>query len=293
MPRVAVLADIHGNLPAFDAVLKDAEHMGVDEIALAGDLVGRGPEGNAVVQRAIHLGLKSVRGNHEDYLLSFHRREVPEGWLTAEEWGCSRWMAAELDEDALAYLEAMPFSMVSTAAPRLQIFHGSPASNNEGLGVWTDTSLVKNYLDDLDADVMVCGHTHRPASWNFDGRMVVNVGSVGLPFNGDTRAQYAILSENSGSWSVEFRQVEYDQAALFAAYESTGFETHGGATAALLRHEVVTARPHLVPFLKWAEALGVAPLLSEVPRFLASFDPEMSLKEQIRRLRDLQTDPVG
>jgi hypothetical protein len=86
MPRIAILADIHGNTPAFDAVAADIDAVAPDEVIVAGDLVGRGPQGNAVVERVIARGWRSVRGNHEDYLINFRRNRVDPTWLISEDW---------------------------------------------------------------------------------------------------------------------------------------------------------------------------------------------------------------
>ena len=74
--RIAVLADIHSNLRALDAVVDDIATRGVDEVVVGGDIVGRGPQGAAVVDRVRELGWPSVRGNHEDYLVAFSREEL-------------------------------------------------------------------------------------------------------------------------------------------------------------------------------------------------------------------------
>ena len=281
MTRIAVIADIHGNLPALDAALDDIADQGVDEVLVAGDLVGRGPQGSAVVRRVREAGLPAVRGNHEDYLLSFRRREVPEGWLEAREWAASRWMAAELTDDDEAFLDALPFTMTSPSEPELRLFHGSPRSYNEGLGHWTARRVLLDHLGGIDEHVLVCAHTHRAGLWEFEEGIVANVGSVGLPFNGDPRAQYAIFEGSGRRWSVRMRQVDYDRDAFLETYRSSGFYEAGGATARLLELEVRTARPHLVPFLKWAEFEGVEPVLDHLAAFLDSFDPTGSLRDFI------------
>ena len=107
MARVAILADIHGNLPALKAVIRDLDQQQVDEVVLGGDLVGRGPQGSAVLGVARERGWRSIRGNHEDYLLAFRRTDVPESWLTARVWSAARWMAAELSEQDVREMESM------------------------------------------------------------------------------------------------------------------------------------------------------------------------------------------
>ena len=93
MTRLAVLADVHGNMPALEAVIEDIESHGVDEVLVGGDLVGRGPEGSLVTRRIRELGWPSIRGNHEEYVLTFRKGEVPADWLEAKEWAAARWMA--------------------------------------------------------------------------------------------------------------------------------------------------------------------------------------------------------
>lgn len=279
MTRIAVIADIHGNLPALEATLDDIAAERVDEVLVAGDLVGRGPQGSAVVARVRQAGLPCIRGNHEDYLLSFRRREVPEGWLEAREWAASRWMAGELTDADEAFLDALPFTTTSELEPQLRLFHGSPRSYNEGLGHWTSREVFLEHLRGIDEHVLICAHTHRAGVWEFDEGIVANVGSVGLPFNGDWRAQYAVFEGSAQRWAVQMRQVAYDRDAFLATYRSSGFFEAGDATARMLELEVRTARPHLVPFLKWSEYAGLEPVLEHVEDFLEVFDPHASLRD--------------
>ena len=111
MTRIAVLADIHGNMPAFEAVLDDLSHQQVDEVLVGGDLVGRGPQGSRVVRRVRALGLPAIRGNHEEYLLEF-RGELSDERREAEEWAAARWMAAELEEDDVHLPLGLAFLLV-------------------------------------------------------------------------------------------------------------------------------------------------------------------------------------
>lgn len=290
MSRIAVLADIHGNVPALEAVLADIAAQEVDEVLVGGDLVGRGPEGTRVVERIAGLGVAVIGGNHEDYLLGFRRREVPEEWLHAEQWAASRWMAAELSDEAAAWIDGLPFSVVAETAPDLRLVHGTPASNQEGIGPWTREDEIDRYLEAVAEPLLVCAHTHRPLERRRGGRLVVNVGSVGLPFNRDRRAQYAVFEQCGGSrrdgWEVELRQVDYDRQRIFDIYESSGFLAEGGVTARLLAMELEHATPLLVPFLKWAEVKGVEPAEEALGAFLDFHRPEDSLRDFFARLME-------
>ena len=285
MTRIAILSDIHGNMPALEAVLDDLAGQAVDEVLVGGDLVGRGPEGSKVTKRIRSLGFPAIGGNHEDYLLDFRNGKVPDEWLDAEEWSAARWMAAELDDDDVEYLAGLPFSI---GRPGLRLVHGTPSTNREGIGPWTGDDEMAGYWGAVEEPVLVCAHTHRPLLRQLEGGLVVNIGSVGLPFNRDRRAQYVIFtSEPGGGWEVEPRQVPYDLDQIFDIYETTGFLAAGGITAQLLHMELEHATPLLVPFLEWAKVLEVTPNAAQLERFLESFQPGQSLREFFSRLRQL------
>lgn len=286
--KIAVVADIHGNMPAFRAVIADLARLDPEEILVAGDLVGRGPEGTSVVRRIMELGWPCLRGNHEDYLLGFIRDEVPAEWWHNEEWAASRWMAAELGPEEVRYIEELPPRLRPNSAPGLLVVHGSPRSNNEGLGPWTTDRQLAQHLESIDEPLLVCGHTHRPMDRQLAAGRVVNVGSVGLPFNRDQRAQYGLFAFDGEQWSVELRGVPYDSDELLAAYQTTGFLESGGVTAQLLELEVRNAAPFLVPFLKWARLLERQPTITLIPEFLDFYDPDEPLHDFFLRLESLR-----
>ncbi|MEE8523990.1 MAG: metallophosphoesterase family protein [Thermoanaerobaculia bacterium] len=282
MIRLAILSDIHGNVPALDAVLDDIAAQHVDEVLVGGDLVGRGPQGSTVVKRIRRLGFESIGGNHEDYLLAFRRGEIPADWRTTEEWAAARWMAAELDVEDAAYVEALPFSL---ARPGLRLVHGTPKSNRQGIGPWTEDAALRRQLGRVEESLLVCAHTHRPLIRELEDGMIVNVGSVGLPFNRDQRAQYAIFERGGDGWGVEPRQVAYDLREILRIYETSGFLAAGGVTARLLRLELEHATPLLVPFIEWTRATGVDASIRRLDDFFAVFQPGQSIRDFFRDLR--------
>jgi putative phosphoesterase len=285
---IAVIADVHGNVPALEAVLDDVLRQAPDEVLVGGDLVGRGPEGSRVVRRVREMGWRGVRGNHEDYLLGFRRQDVPRAWLHTDEWSASRWMVAELTDADVAYIDSLPLSIHSLVAPNLCLVHGSPRSNNDGLGSWTTDEQLEDHLGNIDGDVLVCGHTHRSMRRELGGGLVVNTGAVGLPFNRDRRAQYAILHVGPEGCTTEFRKIGYDVARTVGVYESSGFLEHGGVTARLLRMELENAVPFLVPFTKWAEVERRPIEESQLDPFLDFYNPDEPMRTFIERLAALR-----
>ena len=284
MTRIAILADIHGNIPALEAVIADISRQAIDEVLVGGDLVGRGPQGSAVTRRVRELGWPSIRGNHEDYVLTFRRGEVPSDWLEADEWAASRWMAEELSEEDAKYLDSLPLSFTSRLQPELKLVHGSPSGPNDGIGPWTTDRQMEAHAGSVRESLLVCAHTHRPLDRTFSTGRIVNVGSVGLPFNGDQRAQYGIFEFANNQIDVQFRRVDYDLNATLKIYESTGFLAAGGVTAQLLKMELEQAEPFLVPFLQWAATLGVDPVGSNIRLFLDFYDPKEPMRSFATRL---------
>lgn len=274
MPRIAVLADVHGNVPAFRAALADLDRQRVDEVLLGGDLVGRGPQGSRVVALARERGWRAIRGNHEDYLLQFRRGEIPAEWRHDAAWSAARWMAAELEDYDVPYLESLPLSLRAESIAAVRLVHGTPASNCDGIGPWTSDDRMLAHLTEIEEDVLVCAHTHRPLDRRFPTGRVINVGSVGLPFNRDRRAQYMILEERDGEIEAELRKVDYDLKEVFEVYESSGFLAAGGVTARLLLLELENAAPFLVPFFAWASSEGLSPEERLLDRFLTLYDPD-------------------
>ena len=259
--RIAVLADVHGNLPALEAVLADAEHHAVDELIVNGDLVNRGPQGAAVVARLTALGARLTLGNHDDLMRMLVDRDpaLPEEFHGAPFWSANRWCAAELEgAGRLDALRALPMttSLRPAGAPRVLIAHGTPRHYREGLGRRSSDATLSEILEMHPTDVLVGSHTHQPMARRWGRTLVVNSGAVGSPFNGDGRAQYLWLTLVDGAWRPEFRRVAYDQGASLEAYESSGYLAAGGLLARLFRDEVRDARSYLVPFQMWAGSSG-------------------------------------
>lgn len=268
MSRIAVISDIHGNVAALDAVMDDLREVAPDEVLVGGDLVGRGPEGRAVVRAIEASGWRGVRGNHEDYLLNFIRRQVPADWLEIEEWAASRWMAAELAADDVAYIDRLPMAIRSDIDASVVLTHGTPRANNEGIGPWTPDDELAHHVAALPGRVLVCGHTHRAMVRQHGSTLVVNAGSVGLPFDGDRRASYAVIDLAADGPRAHIRRVDYALDNALAAYDRTGFRSAGGATSHMLTLELEYARPHLVPFIAWCATQGYRALPEHIDAFL-------------------------
>ena len=290
---IAVISDIHGNIPALEAVIDDLRAQQVDEILVCGDLVGRGPQGHAVIRRIVDLGWPCLKGNHEDFLERIRQARLRETDLAPSTWPALQWMAADLTAEDDAFIAALPLTLTSASDPRVRLFHGTPSSFSRGIGPWTPNSEFSRCWEAVEETVLVVAHTHRTLQRSVASGLVVNVGSVGLPFNGDTRAQYAIIGEHRDEWEVTFRRVEYDQEAFLKVFETTGFLSAGGSYSALLRREVETARSHLVPYMKWCELTKREFTPASLELFLSELIPGESQAAFFERIRVTQKNDDG
>ena len=205
--RVAAISDIHGNLPALEAVLDEIERAGVDAIVVAGDTVS-GPWAAEVFDRLVTSGALIVRGNADRLGL-----EGDEGPLGI-------WSAERLGDDRLATVATWPLTLEVEVAGlgRVLVCHSTPASDEAIYTRITPDDELGRLFADVDADVVVCGHTHMQYDRALPGGpRVVNAGSVGFPYEGARGAYWALLGPD-----LELRRTDYDVEAAVAASQALG-----------------------------------------------------------------------
>lgn len=249
--KIAVLADIHSNFAALEAVVADIQRANPDHVIVAGDFANRGPEPEPVMQLLEKLRWPLLRGNHEDYVLGQAGPSKASNLAEAAMWQPARWTA----ERTRPYHEMMAGLPLHTTlrAPdgsEVWITHGTPRANYEGIYPGTSDADLAAMLLTVNAPLICVAHTHFPLIRRLGGSLVVNVGSVGLPFNGDWRAQYGLMEWQSGEWQVDLRAIEYDRDRTMAAFEANGFLAGGGPMARLIQNEVRDSRPYLGGFVK-------------------------------------------
>jgi predicted phosphodiesterase len=266
------LADIHGNFPALEAVTAHLEQWQPDRIVVAGDIVNRGPRSLdclRFVQNKQHSqGWLTVRGNHEDYVITQARPNAPRSGPTFEVFRNVYWTYQQLDGDVSALIE-MPFQqdLPGPNGRDICITHASLLGIRNGIFVKTPDEELRQKIEPTSA-LFCVGHTHIPLIRCIDHTLVVNAGAVGLPFDGDTRACYAQAQWQGGHWSVEIIRLEYDRNQAEHDFFETGFMTDSGALALLIFDEFRSARSHLY---LWTELYQTQVLAGE-----------MSMKESVQ-----------
>ena len=220
--RIAALYDIHGNLPALDAVLAEVDLLDVDAIVVGGDVVP-GPMMAETVARLRGLGDRAhfVMGNGDREVIDAFDAG-PEAAADAEESPFSRftaWAAARLDRadrDVLARFAPVVRLEVDDLGPTL-FCHGSPRSDTEMITALTPPERLAPMLADVAEQIVVCGHTHHQFALGLDGRRVLNAGSVGMPYQGAAAAFWLLLGPEA-----ELRRTDYDVEGALETLRATG-----------------------------------------------------------------------
>src|SRR5215468_1059019 len=228
--RVALISDIHGNDLALSAVRESIAREGVDQIVCLGDVATLGPRPGAVLAMLREMGCPCIVGNHHAFLLEpelVHEYAKVPIVVEAVDWTRSQLSAGDLEmvRGFVPHIE-IPLSGEAT----LFLFHGTPRSHMEDLLATTPPDDLDRMLDGRRAAVMAGGHTHVQMLRQHRGALLVNPGSVGMPFREYVEgraptlmahAEYAIVEARGGDVGVTLRRVHLDRSALRRASEGS------------------------------------------------------------------------
>ena len=229
--RIALLSDVHGNLPAFEAVLADVEAVGAEEICCLGDLVGYGAEPNQCVELARIRCELSLAGNHDLVVTG----EIDIADFSSSAALAAQWTRDNIDAAALDFLKSLRPERDDRA---IGLYHASPRDP-----VWEyvlSTWQADECMDLMEPRVGAVGHSHvalwfrregegqvegAPAEGGLehdlsDGEWLINPGAVGQPRDGDPRAAWLLL--DTEVWSAEWRRIEYPIEEAASAIEEAG-----------------------------------------------------------------------
>jgi predicted phosphodiesterase len=220
--RYVLLGDVHGNLPALEAVLADAATRDADAAFHLGDLVGYAPWPGEVVELLRAQGIAGVAGNYDSTVATDYRhcgcryedaRQEELSHISYE------WTRQHTGAATKRWLGSLPFRMDvrplggHVSGPKLTLVHGNAVLNTF---YWTEDrddafcTRMAEMLGSREGDVVAFGHTHKPWHRVVGGIHFVNTGSVGRPKDGDWRACYVVLEFADGAVRVEFVRVAYD-----------------------------------------------------------------------------------
>jgi len=220
---VAVVTDIHGNLTAFEAVVADLRRMSPDLVLHGGDLADPGSSPIDVVDRIRDLGWRGVMGNTDEMLVRPSSLEdfASQSSAPPTMWSAIRLIASstrsKLGDQRLAWLSELP---LVTTLPGFALVHAEPESCWRAPAADATDAELETIYGSLGQPIVAYGHTHRPAIRSLTGHpeLLINTGSVGLPYDGDPRASYLLLDGTTPS----IRRVEYNVEKELKALSSCG-----------------------------------------------------------------------
>jgi len=244
--RVAVLSDTHGNVVALDAVLAELDATGpYDVVLMGGDFAFGGPNPAECIDRIRERGFLAVRGNTDEFIVELasggriparvaeeSQRHTASGALLQR----YRWAVERLVEEQVAYLASLPlaWSLPAPGGRALTVVHATPWNAHDTVPEGASEGLACRMLDQAGGQALAYGHIHVQYQRRVNGRLLAAIGSVGLPFDGDPRAAYAVFTTEPDGWAVEFRRVAYPLEQAIESLLASGMP--GAETqAAILR----------------------------------------------------------
>ena len=223
---VAVITDIHANLPALQAALGRIEELRIETVYCGGDLVGYGPHPNEVCALLARRRIPTIYGNY-DYAIArdlddcgcFYPtprdREIGEQSIA--------WTLAHTNERSKDFMRELPFDLrFELGGKRVRLVHGSPRKVNEYLLEERSPATFGRIAALGDCNVLLFGHTHKPWVREYGRVLFVNCGSVGKPKDGDPRASFAVLEPGNGLAQVGIERVAYNAEAVAAEMRRVG-----------------------------------------------------------------------
>jgi putative phosphoesterase len=231
MTKLAIFSDIHGNLPAFEAVLEDIQNQGIDNLLCLGDAANFGPQPKETLERLRALACPVVMGNTDDSLLKPRTladiKEPNENTLFFLE--VENWCTEQLDEHDRTFIRTFqPTVALDLDKLNLLSYHGSPKSYHDQIIATTPEEILNSYFEKAKANLYTGGHTHEQFVRRYFQARVMNPGSVGLPYiykkdgteMGPLFAEYVVL-ETTPEVNITFKRIPYELEKLAKAVRAS------------------------------------------------------------------------
>ena len=222
--RIAFISDIHGNANALDAVLKDIQNRQVERVYVLGDIAYRGPEPQRSVDLVRSLDTFVIKGNADEWVVrGVEQGEVPDHVL--EMMRLERdWIYSQMDQESIQYLNDLPTELkLEAEGVHIHAYHATPDNLFDIVLPHESEELIRTKMMVKDADLYVYAHIHRPFIRYINGKCIINLGSVGLPFDGLPKASYALIDIHEGSFQTSIVRVDYDIQKTIQQFEESDY----------------------------------------------------------------------
>jgi predicted phosphodiesterase len=256
MTRIALLSDIHGNLPALERVMADMKQFAPDQVVVAGDMVNWGPFSAEVLQVVYDKRWTMIRGNNEYYCINAVPPRKPESWA---EYTLLEWLHGQLT-DWHHVIAGLPddLLLLYPDAPDVHVCHGIPGNCWTGIysAEFSADETVNEWVSGGRAKTIFGGHTHIPLNRVVGQYHILNPGSVGVPLLGEPVSSYMILDGTAEGWELAHHRtlpwdMSKDLSALQSAWEAQRFVERCGVAAQMVIKEFEQARIVVHSFNTW------------------------------------------
>lgn len=275
--KIAVLSDIHGNIPALETAVADIEQWQPDQVIVNGDVVNRGPCSavclDIILEREANDGWHILKGNHEDFILACADGAVE----TTDHFELNEFAHWTYDQIGAQKLKAVRewgavFSWLAPDNSEFRVTHAAVGNNRKGIFQRMTDSQIEEIVAPLPA-VFVTSHTHEPLIRHIKGTQVVNIGAIGASFDRDRRPCYGRFTWNkSDGWQSELVRLDYEYERIESDYVSSGFLSEAGAFPQLM---LIEHRRAGGLFYRWAKRYQEKVIADEIT-------VEASVKELLR-----------
>jgi predicted phosphodiesterase len=252
MTRLAVLADIHGNLPALEAVIADMQPYRVDQVIVAGDSINWCPYSPQVIERLFDERWAVIRGNHEFYMLYYNTPHALPHWAS---FPTPRWLNEQIPQRLRTLIASLPdeLRLCYPDAPYIRVVHGSPGDHWCGIyPTQTTDDKIRQMLAQVTESWVMTGHTHLVLDRCVDHWRILNPGAVGIPLDGTPGiARYMLLDGDHTGWQVTPRSAAYDTAEVLAECERQDYIGKLGVAGFFMMEEIRRGRPLIYGYYQW------------------------------------------
>lgn len=265
--RIAVLADVHGNIHALEASLEEIEKQKVDKIVLAGDLLNGLPNSKKCLDLINSKDIIYLQGNHERYIFDHDSENAPVSWRS-ENFAPVRWVRERLSETDLKQIANLKMYI---QFDNLLITHAAPNDDYARIRLDSPVSELRKHFEGFDNKFIIKAHNHVWVERTWDNKQLLSIGSNGLAMDGVRKAQFIITEKHSNTWKHQRFFIDYDFLAAIKTIEDSGYASYT-PMALLTKQEVLTAQIQVHLFIqKYARALA---------------NKEISLKNAVNRFLD-------
>jgi putative phosphoesterase len=223
--KIAFISDIHGNAVALEAVIENIKKKQIDKVYVLGDICYRGPNPKRSLDLVRSLHTEVIKGNADEWVIRGVRHgEVPDKVL--ELMNMERdWTVSQLDQSDIEYLDSLPTEInFSAHGVSFSLFHATPDSLFDVILPNTDDeTLQTKMMSAAEADLYVYAHIHKPYIRYLKGKAIMNIGSVGLPFDGLAKASYGIVEITEDGIRTSIERVSFDLEQVILQYKELDY----------------------------------------------------------------------